>query len=187
MRFFNSASEDDTDPTLNLDKTIKKFMKKNPLFVSPTHSLGDVAKAMGEEKRDIAVVKDKKGEVQGLVTSHDLFDAMRTWVLQKDMLEQIPSDVRELKVDQHNEGRLHEGVHGGLRPHRHKRLHNPRRRRYDRQRDKGHGGHGLRPHPHQRGGWRRRYAQRRSTSSKPSSTKDLIDPYAILVDDFRPI
>jgi CBS domain-containing protein len=98
MRFFNSASEDDTDPTMYLEKTIKKFMKKNPLFISPTHSLGDVAKAMGEEKKDIAVVKDKKGEVQGLVTSHDLFDAMRTWVLQKDMLEQIPNDIRELKV-----------------------------------------------------------------------------------------
>jgi CBS domain-containing protein len=83
---------------LNLDKQIKKYMKKSPLFVSPTHTLGEVVDALGKEKRDIAVVKDKKGEVQGLVTSHDLFDAMRTWVLQKDMLEQIPREVRELKV-----------------------------------------------------------------------------------------
>ena len=83
---------------MNLDKSIRKLVKKNPLFISPTHTLGDVAKAMAEEKKDIAVVKDKKGEVQGIVTSHDLFDAMRTWVLQKDMLEQIPSDIRELKV-----------------------------------------------------------------------------------------
>ena len=84
---------------LNLDKTIKKFMNKTPLFVSTTQTLGEVAKAMGKEKKDIAVVRDKKGEVQGIVTSHDLFDAMRTWVLQKDMLEQIPGDVRELKVN----------------------------------------------------------------------------------------
>jgi CBS domain-containing protein len=97
-RFFNPAAEENLDPTLNLDKSIRKLVKKNPLFISPTHTLGDVAKAMAEEKKDIAVVKDKKGEVQGIVTSHDLFDAMRTWVLQKDMLEQIPSDIRELKV-----------------------------------------------------------------------------------------
>jgi CBS domain-containing protein len=83
---------------LNLDKQIKKYMKQNPLFVSPTNSLGEVADAMGKEKKDIAVVKDKKGEVQGIVTSHDLFDAMRTWVLQKDMLEQIPSEIRELRI-----------------------------------------------------------------------------------------
>ena len=83
---------------MDLDKQIKKYMKKNPLFVSPTDSLGEVADAMGNEKKDIAVVKDKKGEVQGIVTSHDLFDAMRTWVLQKDMLEQIPSEIRELRV-----------------------------------------------------------------------------------------
>jgi CBS domain-containing protein len=83
---------------LDLDKPIKKFMKKNPLFVSPIDSLGQVADAMGKEKKDIAIVRDKKGEVQGLVTSHDLFDALRTWVLQKDMLEQIPRDIRELKV-----------------------------------------------------------------------------------------
>jgi predicted transcriptional regulator len=83
---------------LDLDKPIKKFMKKNPLFVSPTDSLGEVADAMGKEKKNIAVVRDKKGEVHGIVTSHDLFDALRTWVLQKDMLEQIPREVRDLKV-----------------------------------------------------------------------------------------
>jgi predicted transcriptional regulator len=83
---------------LNLDKPIKEFMKKQPLFVITNHTLGDVAKAMSKYKKDIAIVKDTKGEVQGIVTSHDLFDAMVTWVLQKDMLEQIPRDVRELKV-----------------------------------------------------------------------------------------
>ena len=51
---------------MNLDKPIKKFMKKNPLFVSPTDSLGDIADSMGKEKKDIAVVRDKKGEVLGL-------------------------------------------------------------------------------------------------------------------------
>ena len=83
---------------MNLDKPIKEFMKKKPLFVNTNHTLGDIAKAMSKYKKDIAIVKDTKGEVQGIVTSHDLFDAMVMWVLQKDMLEQIPRDVRELKV-----------------------------------------------------------------------------------------
>jgi CBS domain-containing protein len=83
---------------LNLDKPIREFMKKKPLFIATTQTLGEVAGAMGAGGKDIAIVRDKKGEVQGLVTSHDLFDAMVTWVLQKDMLEQIPRDVRDLKV-----------------------------------------------------------------------------------------
>lgn len=83
---------------MNLEKPIKKFMKKNPLFVLPTDTLGDVARRMGEERKDIVVVRDKKGEVQGIVTSHDLFHAMLTWVLGKDTLELVPSDIRELKV-----------------------------------------------------------------------------------------
>jgi len=83
---------------MNLDKSIKKYMKKQPLFISPNDNLGKVAEAMGKAKKDLAVVKDTKGIVQGIVSSHDLFDAMRTWVLQKDMLEQIPSEIRELKV-----------------------------------------------------------------------------------------
>ena len=83
---------------MNLEIPIKKFMKKNPLFVLPTDTLGDVARRMGEERRDIVVVRDKRGEVQGIVTSHDLFSAMLTWVLGKDTLELIPRDIRELKV-----------------------------------------------------------------------------------------
>ncbi len=83
---------------MNLEKPIKMFMKKVLHVAAPTETLGDVARKMGEEKRDIVVVRDKKGEVQGIVTSHDLFDAMVTWVLGKDTLELVPGDVRELKV-----------------------------------------------------------------------------------------
>jgi CBS domain-containing protein len=97
-RSFLTSVTEKTLIKLNLDKPIKEFMKKKPLFVTTTQTLGEVAQAMGKEKKDIVVVMDKKGEVQGIVTSHDLFDAMVTWVLQKDMLEQIPRDVRELKI-----------------------------------------------------------------------------------------
>jgi CBS domain-containing protein len=83
---------------LNLEKPIKNYMKKKPLFVLPTETLGGVAEKMGAEKKDVVIVRDPKGEVKGIVTSHDLFDAMRTWILGKDTLEQIPRDIRELKV-----------------------------------------------------------------------------------------
>lgn len=83
---------------MNLEKPIKNYMKKKPLFVLPTETLGGVAEKMSAEKKDVVIVKDPKGEVKGIVTSNDLFDAMRTWVLGKDTLEQIPGDIRELKV-----------------------------------------------------------------------------------------
>jgi predicted transcriptional regulator len=69
---------------LNLEKPIKNYMKKKPLFVLPTETLGGVAEKMGAEKKDVVIVRDPKGEVKGIVTSHDLFDAMRTWILGKD-------------------------------------------------------------------------------------------------------
>jgi len=83
---------------VNLENSIKKLVKKNPLFVTSSTTLGEVAEAMGKQGKDIAVVRDNRDEVLGLVTSHDLFDALRTWVLQKDALEQLPGDIRQLKV-----------------------------------------------------------------------------------------
>ena len=40
---------------LNLDKPIRDFMNKKPLFVSTTQTLGEVAEAMGAGGKDIAV------------------------------------------------------------------------------------------------------------------------------------
>ena len=73
-------------------------MKIDPVYVTVLDSLGDVARKMAESKKDMAIVRNDKGEIQGLVTSHDLFEAIRTYVLGKQMLEQIPRDIRELKV-----------------------------------------------------------------------------------------
>ena len=83
---------------MNLEKPIKNYMKKKPLFVLPTETLGNVADKMGTEKKDVVIVKDHEGIIKGIVTSQDLFDAIRTWVLGKDTLEQTPGDIRELKV-----------------------------------------------------------------------------------------
>ena len=83
---------------MDLEKSIKSLVKRNPLIVAPTDSLGDLAGKMARQKKDIAVVMDKSGEVMGLVTSHDLFDALRTYVLGKDTLEQVPNEIRDLKV-----------------------------------------------------------------------------------------
>jgi len=73
-------------------------MKKNPLKVGLDESLGGVAKKMSAEKKDIAIVMESDGEVKGLITSHDLFDAIQTFVLGKDTIEQIPKEIRDLKV-----------------------------------------------------------------------------------------
>ncbi|MBN1682264.1 CBS domain-containing protein [Candidatus Bathyarchaeota archaeon] len=83
---------------MNLEKPIKNFMKKNPLLIDLDETLGGVASKMSAQKKDVAIVTDPEGEVRGLVTSHDLFDALRTYVLGKDTLEQVPKEVRELKV-----------------------------------------------------------------------------------------
>jgi CBS domain-containing protein len=84
--------------TLNLEKPISNFVKPNPLFVSPYATLGEVAKKMAEEKKEVAIVREDNGEIKGLVTSADLFDALRSYLLGKDLLEQVPSDIRDLKV-----------------------------------------------------------------------------------------
>ena len=83
---------------MNLEKPIKNFMKKNPLKVGLDESLGGVAKRMSEEKKDVAIVVEPNGVLRGLITSHDLFQAMQTYVLGKDTIEQIPQEVRDLKV-----------------------------------------------------------------------------------------
>jgi predicted transcriptional regulator len=83
---------------MNLEKPIKNFMKKKPLKVGLDESLGGVAQKMSTEKKDVAIVMEPDGVLKGLVTSHDFFQAMQTYVLGKDSIEQIPQEVRDLKV-----------------------------------------------------------------------------------------
>jgi signal-transduction protein with cAMP-binding, CBS, and nucleotidyltransferase domain len=85
---------------LDLEKTIGEYMKRNPLIVSPEATLKEVASKMAEREMDVVVVQDGEGIVRGLVTASDLFGAMRSYVLGKDLLEQIPKDIRDIQVQE---------------------------------------------------------------------------------------
>lgn len=98
---------------MDLEQPIKKYMKRSPVKVASSASLGEVVDKMAQRGRDVVIVVDG-GELKGIVTSHDLFDALKTYVLGKDLLEQTPRDVREMKITSVMKGFLHEGVHGGL-------------------------------------------------------------------------
>ncbi len=83
---------------MDLDKPVKKFMKRSPLLVPPSLSLGEVATRMSEAGRDVAVVVERN-QVKGLVTSHDIFDALKTYVLGTLLHEQTAADLRGIRVE----------------------------------------------------------------------------------------
>ena len=83
---------------MDLDRPIKKFMKRNPLIVGPDEDLRSVATKMAREGKDVVVVRTAEVEVRGLVTAGDLFGAVRAYVLGKDLLEKIPMDIRDVRV-----------------------------------------------------------------------------------------
>jgi CBS domain-containing protein len=83
---------------MDLDRSIKKFVEKDPIIVNPEEGLRSVAEKMSSRNRDVAVVMTEEGEVTGLVTAGDLFYALRTEVLGKDMHEETPIDAREERV-----------------------------------------------------------------------------------------
>ena len=78
---------------------IKDLMKKNPLVVKPSEDLATVSKKMVDKGRDVVVVMDED-VVRGLVTAEDIFFAMKSYVLGKNMLEEIPMEVRDMKVSE---------------------------------------------------------------------------------------
>jgi len=76
---------------------IKDLMKKNPLVVNPSEDLATVSKKMVDKGKDVVVVMDE-GVVRGLVTAEDIFFAMKSYVLGKNMFEEMPMEVRDMKV-----------------------------------------------------------------------------------------
>lgn len=83
---------------MDLDKPVKKFMKTNPLMISLDQTLGEVAVSMAKAGRDVAVVVEGS-QVMGLVTSHDVFDALKTYVLGTLLHEQTAPDLRGMRVE----------------------------------------------------------------------------------------
>ena len=84
---------------MRLEMKIKDLMKKNPLVVKPSEDLATVSKKMVDKGRDVVVVMDED-VVRGLVTAEDIFFAMKSYVLGKNMLEEIPMEVRDMKVSE---------------------------------------------------------------------------------------
>lgn len=82
---------------MDLGIKLKRVMNKNPVLVNPGESLTDVSKKMATKGKDVVVVME--GEiVKGLVTASDIFFAMRSYVLGKNMLESIPIELRDMKI-----------------------------------------------------------------------------------------
>lgn len=81
---------------MDLEMKIKNLMKK-PLKVNPSENLASVSKKMAANGKDVVVVMEDD-EVKGLVTAADIFFAMKSYVLGKNMLESIPLEIREMQI-----------------------------------------------------------------------------------------
>lgn len=82
---------------MNLEMKIKDLMKSNPLKVSSEESLASVSKKMAKKGKDVVVVEDD-GLIKGLVTASDIYFAMRSYVIGKNMMEDIPMEIRDVKI-----------------------------------------------------------------------------------------
>ena len=82
---------------MNLEMKIKDIMNPDPLRVSPNDSLADVSKKMAVLGKDIAVVEED-GNVMGLVSVSDIYFAMKSFVIGKNLLEDIPMEIRNVRI-----------------------------------------------------------------------------------------
>jgi len=82
---------------MNLEMQIKEIMNKNPIIVSPNETLAEVSKKMAKNNKDVVVVREEE-LVKGLVTASEIYHAMKSYVLGKNMLESIPMEIRDLKI-----------------------------------------------------------------------------------------
>ena len=84
---------------MELEMKIRELMKPNPLKVAPTDTLAEVSKKMAKKGKDIIIVEED-GVVKGLVTASDIYFAMKSYVLGKDMLESVPMEIRDIQISE---------------------------------------------------------------------------------------
>ena len=90
---------------MNLEEKIGKYMKKDVVYVKPDATLSEVASMMARRGNDVAVVRSDKNEIRGIITVQELFDSLRSYVLGNDILENIPTDLRDIQVNELMRGR----------------------------------------------------------------------------------
>jgi predicted transcriptional regulator len=83
---------------MNFEEKISSYVNKDIVYVKPDATLREVASIMAGSETDVAIVRSNKNEVIGLITSQELFDALRSYVLGKDILENIEVDLRDIRV-----------------------------------------------------------------------------------------
>jgi CBS domain-containing protein len=84
---------------MDLEMKIKELVEKDPIIVGPDETLQTVAKEMAEKSRDVVIVMEDE-IVKGLVAASDIFHAMKSYVLGKNMLEAIPMEIRDVRVSE---------------------------------------------------------------------------------------
>ncbi len=83
---------------MNFEEKISKYVNRNVLYAKPEATLGEVASLMAQKGTDVAVVRSNDAQVIGLITAQELFYALRAYVLGKDFLENIKTDLRDIRV-----------------------------------------------------------------------------------------
>ena len=78
---------------------IRELMKPDPMIIAPDESLADVSKKMAKKGKDVVVVEDD-GLVKGLVTAGDIYFAMKSYVIGKNMMEEIPMEIRDVQISE---------------------------------------------------------------------------------------
>ncbi len=84
---------------MNLETKIGDLMKKDPLKVSSEESLAEVSKKMTQKGKDVVIVEDD-GLVKGLVTAGDIYFAIKSYVIGRNMLEEIPMEIRDVRISE---------------------------------------------------------------------------------------
>ncbi|MCJ7610434.1 hypothetical protein MUP00_12360 [Candidatus Bathyarchaeota archaeon] len=61
-------------------------MRRDPVYVTAGSTLREVASVMAKMGTDVAVVRSDMNDIMSMITTQELFDALRSYVLGKGIL-----------------------------------------------------------------------------------------------------